>query len=61
MSKKVVFSKRSRRRLEKLLVCLESEWSLKVKNDFIEKLDQCVLQISQHPESCPESEKFQGL
>jgi plasmid stabilization system protein ParE len=61
VSKKVVFSKRSRRRLEKLLVYLESEWSLKVKNEFIEKLDRCVLFISQHPESFPVSEEFPGL
>ena len=61
MSKKVVFSKRARRKLEKLLVYLESEWSLKVKNEFIEKLDRCVLQISQHPESCPVSGEFPGL
>jgi len=61
MFKKVVFSKRARRRLEKLLDYLESEWSLKVKNEFIEKLDRCVLQISRHPESCPVSEEFPGL
>lgn len=61
MSKKVVFSKRSGKRLEKLLVYLENEWSLKVKNEFMEKLDRCVLKISQHPESCPVSEKFPGL
>jgi plasmid stabilization system protein ParE len=61
MSKEVIFSKRARKRLEKLFVYLESEWSLKVKNEFIEKLDLYVLQISQHPESCPVSKKFPGL
>lgn len=61
MSKKVVFSKRARSKLEKHLVYLESEWSLKVKNEFIEKLDRCVFQISRHPESCPVSGEFPGL
>ena len=61
MFKQVVFSKRARRSLEKLLVYLESKWSLKVKNEFIGKLDRCVLQISKHPESCPVSEEFPGL
>ncbi|MBD3183537.1 type II toxin-antitoxin system RelE/ParE family toxin [Candidatus Poribacteria bacterium] len=61
MAKTVVFSKRSRNRLEKLLAYLENEWSLKVKSEFIEKLDRCVLQISKHPESCPVSEEFPGL
>ncbi len=54
MAKTVVFSKRSSNRLDKLLAYLGSEWSLKVKNEFIEKLDRCVLQISKHPDSCPE-------
>lgn len=31
------------------------------KNEFIEKLDRCVFQISNHPDSCPESEEFPGL
>jgi len=61
MAKTVVFSKRSRNRLDKLLAYLGTEWSLKVKNEFIEKLDRCVLQISKHPDSCPESEEFPGL
>ena len=61
MSKSVVFSKRARKKLEKLLDYLENEWSLKVKNEFIEKLDRCVLQISKHPESYPVSGKFPGL
>lgn len=61
MSIKVVFSERSRENLDKLLDYLESEWSLKVKREFIKKLDRSVLQISQYPESCPVSEEFPGL
>ena len=61
MDKTVVFSKRSKNSLSKLLHYLEQEWSLKVKNEFIKKLDRCVLQISKHPESCPVSKDFSGL
>ena len=61
MPKTVYFSKRARNNLEKLLIYLETEWSLKLKNEFVKKLDRCVLQISNHPDSCPESEEFPGL
>lgn len=61
MDKAVVFSKRSKNRLSKLLIYLEQEWSQKVKNEFIKKLDRCVMQISKLPESCPVSEDFPGL
>ena len=61
MAKTVFFSKRARTNLEKLLTYLEDEWSLKVKNEFKEKLDRCVIQISKQPESCPVSEEFPGL
>ena len=43
--RKVILSKRASHKLEKLLEYLESEWSLKVKNDFIVKLDKSLLQI----------------
>ena len=61
MARQVVFSKRARNKLEKLLNYLETEWSLKVKNEFIVKLDRRILQISRHPASCPESEYFPDL
>jgi hypothetical protein len=37
--RKIILSKRASKKLEKLLEYLELEWSLKVKNDFIKKLD----------------------
>lgn len=36
-------------------------WSLKVKNDFIKKLDKGIERIKNHPEGFPESEKEKGL
>ena len=57
----VIFSKRAKVRLENLLDFLEKEWSKKSKNDFINKLDRSIAQISKLPVSCPESKKFKGL
>jgi len=60
-NKTVVFSKGARNSLEKLLAFLETEWSIKVKKEYRDKLERCVLQISKHPDSCPVSEEFPGL
>lgn len=37
------------------------EWSLKVKTNFIKRLDDYLQIIKQEPESFPESEKVSGL
>ena len=37
--RKIILSKRASNRLNQLLEYLETEWSLKVKNDFIKKLE----------------------
>jgi plasmid stabilization system protein ParE len=42
MKRKVVLSKRAATKLTALLEYLESEWSLKSKNDFISKLDRAI-------------------
>ncbi len=39
MDRKVKLSIRASKNLEKILNYLETEWSPKVKNDFIKKLD----------------------
>lgn len=57
----VILSKRASKKLIKLLDYLESEWSLKVKNEFIEKLDDSINQIRKYPESFQESEIKKGL
>ena len=61
MKREVRLSKRAMKRLDKLLVFLEEEWSIKVKNDFIKKLDKALKQLQEHPTSFPESEKIAGL
>jgi len=55
------FSKSASTKLENLLYYLEKEWSKKVKADFILKLDNSLLQIQNHPNSFPASEKINGL
>lgn len=58
---KVVLSPTARRKLENLLEYLQEEWSVKVKLEFMVKLDRSIEQISTHPKNCPESQRFIGL
>jgi plasmid stabilization system protein ParE len=59
--RRIIVSKIASKRLEKLLEYLESEWSLKTKNEFIKKPDKSLLQIKKYPDSSPGSEIFKGL
>jgi plasmid stabilization system protein ParE len=59
--RKIVLSKRASKRLEKLLNYLESDWSLSVRNEFIQKLDESLKQIQKFPESCPQTNFVKGL
>lgn len=52
---KVHFSKLSVKKLEILFEYLEIEWSEKVKNDFLEKLNSAIKVIEIKPESFPAS------
>jgi len=61
MKREVRLSNRAMKRLDKLLVYLEKEWSIKIKNDFIVKLDKSLNKIQKLPDSFPESEKAKGL
>ncbi|MCB4800329.1 MULTISPECIES: type II toxin-antitoxin system RelE/ParE family toxin [Flavobacteriaceae] len=61
MSRKVVISKTAERKLEKLFEYLIEEWSLKVKKDFVEKLDSSIEIIKNQPEIFPESKKGKSL
>jgi plasmid stabilization system protein ParE len=61
MKREIRLSKRAAKKLDNLLVFLEKEWSVKVKHDFIHKLDNSLKQIKEFPESFPESEKIKGL
>jgi len=58
---KIKLSKRASNKLEKLLVYLELEWSLKVKNDFIKKLDKSLERVQKFPESCQQTDFMKGL
>jgi plasmid stabilization system protein ParE len=59
--RQIKLSKRASQKLEKLLEYLELEWSLKVKNDFIKKLDKSLKRIQKFPESCQQSVFIMGL
>lgn len=47
--RKVVFSKTASQTFEELLNYLESQWSAKVKQNFIQKFDNAVLQKTKYP------------
>lgn len=56
-----VISKRAANKLDKLLIYLETEWSIKVKIEFIHKLNRCISIISEFPESNEKSNTSIGL
>jgi plasmid stabilization system protein ParE len=58
---KVFLSESAESKLLKLNEHLLLKWNLKVRNDFIKKLTSKIEQISNQPESCPESYLFKGL
>mgnify|MGYP003624968618 CR=1 FL=1 len=58
---KVFLSELAENKLLKLSDFLLEKWNLKVKNDFIKKLTSKIDQISEQPESCPQSSEFKGL
>jgi len=61
LSRKVVISKTAERKLENLFEYLIEKWSVKVKEDFIEKLDSSIEIIKNQPEIFPGSKKGKGL
>ncbi|SEF69577.1 type II toxin-antitoxin system RelE/ParE family toxin [Algoriphagus boritolerans] len=58
---KVFISELAEKRLENLSVYLVEEWGVKVKSEFLAKLDRKISQISLHPESCPKSAELGGI
>ena len=58
---KVFLSELAENKLLKLNDFLLENWNLKVRNDFIKKLTSKINQISEHPESCPQSSEFKSL
>ena len=58
---KVYLSELAEDKLTKLTHYLHSEWSLKVKKEFVSKLTDKINQIASHSESCPQSSIQKGL
>jgi plasmid stabilization system protein ParE len=52
----IKLSKLASKKLDLLLEYLEKDWSVKVKSDFIRKLDKSLNQIRKFPESTEKSE-----
>lgn len=61
MIRNVIVSKLAEDKLQKLFDYLTESWSLKVKSDFVEKLDRSIEIIKTQPESFPESDIKPGL
>ena len=59
--REIILSKLAAQKLEKLLEYLESEWSSKVKNSFIEKLDLIFNQLKAFPEIGQKTPLVKGL
>jgi plasmid stabilization system protein ParE len=58
---KVFISELAEKKLENLTAYLLEEWGMKVKREFLAKLDKKITQISLHPESCPKSRELGGV
>ncbi len=61
MKRNVIISKTAEKKLEKLFNFLVKNWSIKVKNEFIEKLDSTINTIQSQPEIFPSSQKAKNL
>jgi len=58
---KIFISELAEKRLYDLVVYLVEEWGVKVKGEFLVKLERKISQISLHPESCPKSAELGGI
>ncbi len=61
MNRSVILSKTAEKKLENVFIYLTENWSLKVKADFVKKLDKTIEIIKNQPEIFPESNKESGL
>jgi plasmid stabilization system protein ParE len=61
VARKVKLSKKASPKLENIITYLETEWSEKVRDEFIKKLNNDVDHLSQFPASHPKSESIIGL
>ncbi len=51
MIRTIKLSKRTSNKLENLLTYLEHQWSIKAKNNFINKFDKSLAIIQENPDS----------
>ncbi len=58
---KVFLSELAEIKLLRLSHFLLQTWNLKGHSDFVKNLSSKINQISEHPESCPESTEFKGV
>jgi plasmid stabilization system protein ParE len=49
MANQVIYKKRFLNKLDKLLKYLEEEWSPKIADEFLDKLEECIQSITLHP------------
>jgi len=61
MALKVVLSETAKSKLSDLLEYLENKWSVRVKKEFVKKLDKTLFRLSNFPQSSPESNEVKGL
>jgi len=61
MARVVRLSKKASIKFDNIIEHLESEWSEKVKDEFILKLDKAMDHLAQFPASHPKSETIKGL
>jgi plasmid stabilization system protein ParE len=58
---KLELTKLAAAKLELLLAYLESEWSAKVREEFLKKVTRKFTHLTVFPKSCPESQVKRGL
>lgn len=61
MKRNAVISQTAEIKLKQLFSYLEENWSVKVKSDFVRKLDENIERIREQPETFPESLTRKGL
>ena len=59
--RRIVLTEKAQSSLEKLLNYLQTEWSAKVKSDFVKKLDNLLTKVQVFPEGFQYSELANGL
>lgn len=61
MPRRLILSKRTSKKLDKLLEYLETEWSEKVKRDYLSKFEETLKLVKEKPEIFPSTETVKGL